>query len=624
MVIKVHSADGTIQTVADGTTIKVNSADGTIQQLTFSSVVQPGATSLLVAANDASALTRSRADYLCDGVADEAQINTALAALPASGGQVVLSEGTFNLAAPLTSLENLGEANRSLRGTGMLTTFVVYNGAAEIDHFISLRGTSFFSICDMTIGGGDLAKYGLYCARQAAETAGKHMFTNVRVVECKVASHLNYASEENTYIKCQFQRSPIGAIFTGYPVYSDDSATVTTPSAWQAAQGYAVGNQVIPVSANEFYYECTVAGTSAGGEPVWPTTPGNTVVDNTATWTARADPRTPTIMPVNFGAVWKSSIAHHLYDCAIGSDHGAAYSSTRCGLMVCGANVLMFGGVLQSEDAAEAYTIIDQTRQQCNFYGVTLDGNSADIGYLIGKYTDDQVDKNAFQNRVNIIGGHLTINAVAATSFITAYNLKASTIKDVTFNGGPAGTEGFDLLDANCKGNMFINCIRNDNTAVPITDAAADPTNIVISRGTITFLAGSGATDPAFSYVASLANRLSLSAGLWINPGASTNPFAHRAFGQAADIFQINDAGVHSWGDGTNPVDTTLSRAAANVLSTADQFRAADGITTLIKAGVIADGDFTVTPPDGTIAVDTANNDLYVRVGGAWLSTALT
>ncbi len=36
------------------------------------------------------------------------------------------------------------------------------------------------------------------------------------------------------------------------------------------------------------------------------------------------------------------------------------------------------------------------------------------------------------------------------------------------------------------------------------------------------------------------------------------------------------------------------------------------------KAGIPADVDFAVTPVDGTLAVDTTNNKLYVRIGGTW------
>ncbi|WP_354637112.1 glycosyl hydrolase family 28-related protein [Kitasatospora camelliae] len=40
-------------------------------------------------------------------------------------------------------------------------------------------------------------------------------------------------------------------------------------------------------------------------------------------------------------------------------------------------------------------------------------------------------------------------------------------------------------------------------------------------------------------------------------------------------------------------------------------------------AGPVSDSSFTRTPPDGTMAVDTAAKRLYVRVGGAWRWTAL-
>lgn len=48
---------------------------------------------------------------------------------------------------------------------------------------------------------------------------------------------------------------------------------------------YLVGDQVIPVVTNGFYYKATAAGTSAGTAPTWPTTIGTTVTDGSVTWT---------------------------------------------------------------------------------------------------------------------------------------------------------------------------------------------------------------------------------------------------------------------------------------------------------------------------------------------------
>lgn len=95
-----------------------------------------GAT-LFVAAADASALVRAQADYVCDGTADEVQINAALAALPAPGGAVLLSEGTFTLA----NTVSLPASNITLAGQGR-GTLVRITAAVAGKHIINAPGTS--------------------------------------------------------------------------------------------------------------------------------------------------------------------------------------------------------------------------------------------------------------------------------------------------------------------------------------------------------------------------------------------------------------------------------------------------------------------------------------------------
>ena len=61
------------------------------------------------------------------------------------------------------------------------------------------------------------------------------------------------------------------------------------PDDWVADTTYSLGDFVSPTVKNDLKYECTVAGDShATTEPTWPTTPGETVVDNEVTWTCRA------------------------------------------------------------------------------------------------------------------------------------------------------------------------------------------------------------------------------------------------------------------------------------------------------------------------------------------------
>jgi hypothetical protein len=91
----------------------------------------------------------------------------------------------------------------------------------------------------------------------------------------------------------------------------------------------------------------------------------------------------------------------------------------------------------------------------------------------------------------------------------------------------------------------------------------------------------------------------------------------------SVDRFIVRASGVQEWGDGSAARDVNEYRAAANVLKTDDQFRAVDGITTKIVAGVVSDGSFTATPESGTIAIDTTNSRIYVRVGSTWKFVAV-
>lgn len=74
----------------------------------------------------------------------------------------------------------------------------------------------------------------------------------------------------------------------GYIVSTSDTVTQVNPtySAWAGTTAYSLGDKRRPTVPNSIWYQVTTAGTTAAGEPVWPTTIGDTVVDGTVTWTA--------------------------------------------------------------------------------------------------------------------------------------------------------------------------------------------------------------------------------------------------------------------------------------------------------------------------------------------------
>jgi len=84
------------------------------------------------------------------------------------------------------------------------------------------------------------------------------------------------------------------------------------------------------------------------------------------------------------------------------------------------------------------------------------------------------------------------------------------------------------------------------------------------------------------------------------------------------------NGGMIEFGSGGGAADVTLYRYAANTLKTDDHLVCVDGIQTRVKAGVPADGDFTATVASGTIAVDSTNSRIYIRVGTTWKYAALT
>ena len=108
----------------------------------------PRVATLFVAAADSLDKCRAQADYICDGVADDVQINAAMAALPAAGGRVVLSEGTFVLAESIVFPDD----NIVLEGQGWCTG-IIATALATGDHAIQMIGKVFCCVKNLAILG---------------------------------------------------------------------------------------------------------------------------------------------------------------------------------------------------------------------------------------------------------------------------------------------------------------------------------------------------------------------------------------------------------------------------------------------------------------------------------------
>ena len=165
-----------------------------------------GVNGLLVAANDASDAAKGRADYVCDGTADDVQIQAAIDALT-SGGRVVLSEGTFNYAATVTD-NNVNSV--AIEGQGDSTILRLPNGANAGGAIImfNLSSVDNWALRNFRIDGNkanntkDDASRGIVLT-----TCNDCLIENVTIDDCPATAIRLVTSSRNTLTNCRVDSS---------------------------------------------------------------------------------------------------------------------------------------------------------------------------------------------------------------------------------------------------------------------------------------------------------------------------------------------------------------------------------------------------------------------------------
>ena len=121
--------------------------------------------------------TEKDCDYLCDGTNDQEEIIQALNDLPATGGEVVILDGTYNITASI----NIPKDNVSIRGSGNATTLKrMYNSTntdsgATAKGLITLNEKSGCKIQGLQIDGNKATytasyNYGIYLSSSSDNT----------------------------------------------------------------------------------------------------------------------------------------------------------------------------------------------------------------------------------------------------------------------------------------------------------------------------------------------------------------------------------------------------------------------------------------------------------------------
>jgi hypothetical protein len=175
---QVLTATGTATASWQSSSASVTSVNGNAGSVTIAA----GQT-LIVAAANATTKVKNGADYVCTGSNDQATINSAITALPAAGGLILFSAGTFNVSSAIS----ITSSNVSLEGTGVSTIFSVSAGS-NISSVISVTGTGTVEVKlrKFSIQGSSSDTFGdgIYYDTPWSITDTQHTLEDVYITNC--------------------------------------------------------------------------------------------------------------------------------------------------------------------------------------------------------------------------------------------------------------------------------------------------------------------------------------------------------------------------------------------------------------------------------------------------------
>lgn len=180
-----------------------------------------------VASVAATPAEKARADYVCDGTADDVQIQAAIdAAKAAGGGSIVLSSGTFNLAARIV-IEGADdvdvEIDIHLRGQGpKSTTLAAGPGLASAVH-LSKVIRAHLSDFGVTVTG---SSHGISSATTNGANSGHRSFwmssfRNLQINGPWDGTHSGWGMHLGSPFRSVFTNIEMGGVGNGWRLYSE-------------------------------------------------------------------------------------------------------------------------------------------------------------------------------------------------------------------------------------------------------------------------------------------------------------------------------------------------------------------------------------------------------------------
>ena len=150
------------------------------------------------------------ANYKCTGTADQGQINSAIAALPSSGGKIVLLEGTYNISGSI----NVNKPNITIEGMGNGTVLKTSSNISAINVSSSNCEIRYLSlICTASDRYGN----GIYV------TGSSSIIENIRITHFEHNIYLAPGSDYAIVTKCYLYDGEGICVRSKYCIISDNS-----------------------------------------------------------------------------------------------------------------------------------------------------------------------------------------------------------------------------------------------------------------------------------------------------------------------------------------------------------------------------------------------------------------
>lgn len=180
-----------------------------------------------VASASATTAEKARADWVCDGTADDVQIQAAINAVKAAGGgQVVLSSGTFNLAARLV-IEGADdvdvEIDIHLRGQGPKSTTLAAGAGLLSGIHLSKVIRVHLANFGVTVSGGT---HGVSSATTNGASSGHRSFWDSSFKNLQIngpwdGSHSGWGLHLGSPFRSVFENVEMGGVGNGWRMFSE-------------------------------------------------------------------------------------------------------------------------------------------------------------------------------------------------------------------------------------------------------------------------------------------------------------------------------------------------------------------------------------------------------------------